>query len=99
MMVGEFDDSDMQPLRMLVWRLALAMSARSVLSGTIANNCFGSLVIPHRHCRGIKTWSSIIVSTTCGPRHYGFADEELDFIINFDIKYRMGLTGEQENEE
>ena len=23
-------------------------------------------------------------------RHYGFTDEELDFIINFDIKYRMG---------
>jgi hypothetical protein len=23
-------------------------------------------------------------------RHYGFADEELDFIINYDIKYRMG---------
>lgn len=24
--------------------------------------------------------------------HYGFADEELDFIINCDIKYRMGLA-------
>ncbi len=24
-------------------------------------------------------------------RHYGFTDEELDFIINYDIKYRMGL--------
>jgi hypothetical protein len=23
-------------------------------------------------------------------RHYGFTDEELDFIINDDIKYRMG---------
>jgi len=23
-------------------------------------------------------------------RHYGFSDEELDFIINYDIKYRMG---------
>ena len=26
-------------------------------------------------------------------RHYGFADEELDFIINYDIKYRMGREG------
>ena len=25
--------------------------------------------------------------------HYGFTDEELDFIINYDIKYRMGKTG------
>lgn len=23
-------------------------------------------------------------------RHYGFTDEELDLIINYDIKYRMG---------
>ena len=24
-------------------------------------------------------------------KHYGLTDEELDFIINYDIKYRMGL--------
>lgn len=29
--------------------------------------------------------------------HYGFTDEELDFIINYDIKYRMGK--ELDNEE
>jgi hypothetical protein len=29
--------------------------------------------------------------------HYGFTEEELDFIINYDIKYRMG--GELEGEE
>ena len=23
-------------------------------------------------------------------QHYGFTEEELDFIINYDIKYRMG---------
>lgn len=30
--------------------------------------------------------------------HYGFSEEELDFIINYDIKYRMGkeLEGEEE---
>lgn len=30
-------------------------------------------------------------------RHYGFTDEELDFIINYDIKYRMGddLDGDE----
>ena len=26
-------------------------------------------------------------------KHYGFSDEELDFIINYDIKYRMGREG------
>jgi hypothetical protein len=32
--------------------------------------------------------------------HYGFTDEELDFIINYDIKYRMGkeLENGEENE-
>ena len=28
--------------------------------------------------------------------HYGFTDEELDFIINYDIKYRMGRSGAEE---
>ena len=27
-------------------------------------------------------------------KHYGFTDEELDFIINYDIKYRMGENSE-----
>lgn len=26
-------------------------------------------------------------------QHYGFTEEELDFIVNYDIKYRMGLSG------
>jgi len=32
-------------------------------------------------------------------RHYGFTDEELDFIINYDIKYRMGRDSADEGEE
>ncbi len=32
-------------------------------------------------------------------RHYGFTDEELDFIINYDIKYRLGQDGVEEAEE
>jgi hypothetical protein len=32
-------------------------------------------------------------------KHYGFTDEELDFIINYDIKYRMGKDAEGEEEE
>ncbi len=31
--------------------------------------------------------------------HYGFTDEELDFIINYDIKYRMGRDGGNEEAE
>ncbi|MEQ8172885.1 MAG: SAM-dependent methyltransferase, partial [Candidatus Eremiobacterota bacterium] len=29
--------------------------------------------------------------------HYGFTDEELDFIINYDIKYRMGKEAQEED--
>jgi hypothetical protein len=32
-------------------------------------------------------------------QHYGFTPEELDFIINYDIKYRMGQDGGGEDEE
>jgi hypothetical protein len=31
--------------------------------------------------------------------HYGFTDEELDFIINYDIKYRMGQEAEDSRED
>ena len=32
-------------------------------------------------------------------KHYGFTDEELDFIINYDIKYRMGKDAGEDAEE
>jgi hypothetical protein len=31
-------------------------------------------------------------------RHYGFTEEELDFIINYDIKYRMGAPSQGDDE-
>ena len=35
---------------------------------------------------------------TALAEHYGFTDEELDFIINYDIKYRLGKELEEEEE-
>jgi hypothetical protein len=32
-------------------------------------------------------------------KHYGFTDEELDFIINYDIKYRMGRENQGGEED
>ena len=32
-------------------------------------------------------------------KHYSFTDEELDFIVNYDIKYRVGLNSGDEEEE
>lgn len=31
--------------------------------------------------------------------HYGFTAEELDFILNYDIKYRLGRDTESESED
>jgi hypothetical protein len=31
-------------------------------------------------------------------RHYGFTEEELEFILNYDIKYRLGREGEGDDE-
>jgi len=30
--------------------------------------------------------------------HYGFTEEELDFIVNYDIKYRLGLDAGDEGD-
>jgi hypothetical protein len=32
-------------------------------------------------------------------KHYGFTDDELDFIINYDIKYRMGRDNGGDEDE
>jgi len=32
-------------------------------------------------------------------QHYGFTDEELDFIINYDIKYRMGNADDENGDD
>lgn len=32
-------------------------------------------------------------------RHYGLSDEELDFIINYDIKYRMGASAGEDGDD
>lgn len=32
-------------------------------------------------------------------QHYSFSDEELDFILNYDIKYRMGKDADPDEDE
>jgi len=48
----------------------------------------GALHIPSFQPRASKP---VIDEIDCVlARHYGFTEEELDFIVNYDIKYRMG---------
>ena len=55
----------------------------------------GECFTPSSHQTLLTSW----VDSLCGslshrrsrlPEHYDFTEEELDFIINYDIKYRMG---------
>ncbi len=41
------------------------------------------------------------MADTVGGKHvegYGFTDEELEFIINYDIEYRLGQEGIEDEE-
>ena len=50
--------------------------------------CFSDTWSSYKNlCCGIKVIDEI---DKVLARHYGFTEEELDFIINYDIKYRMG---------
>ncbi|MFN3951901.1 MAG: Eco57I restriction-modification methylase domain-containing protein [Thermaurantimonas sp.] len=55
--------------------------------------------IIERYYQPRKSKSIIDEIDTVLAQHYGFTDEELDFIINYDIKYRMGKELESEDEE
>jgi len=47
----------------------------------------------------VQALSKPIIGEIVRPlaRHYGLSAEELDFIINYDVKYRMGASaGEEE---
>ena len=37
------------------------------------------------------------IDSTLAP-HYNFSDEELDFIINYDVKYRLGSDSDADDE-
>lgn len=58
------------------------------------NKTSGEIVQDFYFCRLSKSIIDEIDKVLA--RHYGFTEEELDFIINYDIKYRMGdeLNGE-----
>ena len=47
----------------------------------------------------IKSKSILDEIDTVLARHYGFTPEELDFILNYDIKYRLGRGTENETED
>ena len=72
--------------------LQLATTARTLMSDIAANSRIrkqGSLMIQETYPRKSKEIIDKLDSILA--KHYGMTDEELDFIINYDIKYRMGF--------
>ena len=59
--------------------------ARGSLAESIA------LILEDRREEGLRRIKEVIDRVLA--KHYGFTDEELDSITNYDIKYRMGLGG------
>ncbi|MBW6534897.1 MAG: hypothetical protein K0B11_07810 [Mariniphaga sp.] len=59
------------------------------------------LEILYNTIQNFKCKSIIYQIDTILAQYYGFIEEEFDFIINYDIKYRMGkaLFGEENDED
>ena len=56
----------------------------------LKNRVYDSGLIYYEEFYPAKSKSIIDEIDAILAKHYGFTDEELDFIINYDIKYRMG---------
>jgi hypothetical protein len=54
--------------------------------------------IEYDEIKALNSKTEIDVIDRVLAQHYGFTDEELDFIINYDIKYRMGRDLDVEDE-
>jgi hypothetical protein len=60
------------------------------LRNTLGNATHADFCVGYFNLRG---WRSIDEIDRVLAGHYGFTEEELDFIVNYDIKYRMGREG------
>jgi hypothetical protein len=68
---------------------ALSTTSRMMLKGNLHIETFD-----YASCKPIIDEIDRVLA-----KHYGFTDEELDFIINYDIKYRIGPDNGDESEE
>ena len=84
------DRDDLNLLAHIAQELMADIRANSQLQ-TIKYQKMGTLKIQSTYPRLSK--SIIDEVDRVLAEHYGFTDEELDFIINYDIKYRMGREG------
>lgn len=98
--VGYFKVAGLAPARLVCRILARRRGALLSPAGRDAVAARGRVA----HCLGPRSASGLLIdsvdSKPCKSildeidcvlaEHYGFTDEELDFIINYDLEYRMG---------
>ncbi len=89
--LGEITESNLRELSPLFNRLMEDYKLNSVIR--VRQDC------EFQEFRPSKSKSIIDEIDRILAKHYGFTDEELDFIVNYDIKYRMGRDSDAESEE
>lgn len=80
-------NSSAQEIKSSLQRLMTSYKENSDLR-TVSYSGKGNITVQYFNFRPSKPIIDEIDSVLA--KHYGFTDEELDFIINYDIKYRMG---------
>ena len=84
------DEDNLEKLGLVTRELMVDIKSHSKMQ-TITYKKMGTLSIQSTYPRLSKPIIDRIDSVLA--EHYGFTEEELDFIINYDIKYRMGREG------
>ncbi len=90
--VSCFDSSELATLSTLGHRLMLDFRAKASHVRMVYPNQLPRIIEVLHPGLSLETIHEI---DRVLAQHYGFTDEELDFIINYDIKYRMGGVEEE----
>ena len=93
--IGNLDAPSLKPLRSIFGKLMKDLqenSRRRVYNYELSGRVEYDEFYPNKSKTIIDEIDRVLAS------HYGFNEEELDFIINYDIKYRMGRDAEESNE-
>lgn len=92
--VPEIPDAEKQVFKSSIKRLMKDFAKNSTLR-TVTYKDKGAITVQYFNFRLSKPIIDEIDMTLAS--HYGFTSDELDFIINYDIKYRMGKELEEED--
>lgn len=94
--LGNFMESKQLPQLQNLGQVLMAELKNSTIRKSVFSKSTGKIEYDEFNPRACLTLIGEIDRVLA--RHYGFTDEELDFIINYDIKYRMGRDGGEDEE-